>query len=63
MKNALFNHHLEEDLDELFSPHFEILLLEAYEEMEEEDSILLIGKKNWWKYLIILQSFNSARRV
>ena len=63
MKNALFNHHLEEDLDELFSPHFEILLLETYEEMEEEDSILFIGKKNWWKYLIILQSFNSARRV
>ncbi len=63
MKNALFNHHLEEDLDELFSPHFEILLLEAYEEMEEEDSILFIGKKESWKYLIILQSFNSARRV
>jgi len=46
MKNALFNHHLEEDLDEFFSPHFEILLLEAYEEMEEDDSILFIGKKN-----------------
>ena len=62
MKNALFNHHLEEDLDEFFSPQFEILL-EAYEEMEEEDSILFIGKKESWKYLIILQSFNSARRV
>lgn len=46
IKNALFNHHLEEDLDEFFSPHFEILLLEAYEEMEEDDSILFIGKKN-----------------
>ena len=46
MKNALFNHHLEEDMDEFFSPHFEILLLEAYEEMEEDDSILFIGKKN-----------------
>jgi len=45
MKNALFNHHLEEDLDEFFSPHFEILL-EAYEKMEEDDSILFIGKKN-----------------
>ena len=45
MKNALFNHHLEEDLDELFSPHFEILLLEAYEKMEEDDSILFIGNK------------------
>ena len=45
MKNALFNHHLEEDLDEFFSPQFEILL-EAYEEMEEDDSILFIGKKN-----------------
>tara|TARA_Y100000782_G_scaffold89376_1_gene97469 strand:+ start:179 stop:319 length:141 start_codon:yes stop_codon:yes gene_type:complete len=46
MKNALFNHHLEEDLDEFFSPQFEILLLEAYEKMEEDDSILFIGKKN-----------------
>ena len=46
MKNALFNHHLEEDRDEFFSPQFEILLLEAYEEMEEDDSILFIGKKN-----------------
>ena len=63
MKNALFNHHLEEDLDGFFSPHFEILLLEAYEEMEEEDWILFIGKKKSWEYLIILQSFNSARRV
>ena len=46
MKNTLFNHHLEEDLDEFLSPQFEILLLEAYEEMEEDDSTLLIGKKN-----------------
>ena len=46
MKNALFNHHLEEDLDKFFSPHFELLLLEAYEGMEEDDSILFIGKKN-----------------
>ncbi|MBC8346186.1 MAG: class I SAM-dependent methyltransferase [Candidatus Marinimicrobia bacterium] len=45
MKNALFNHHLEEDLDQFFSPHFEILLLEAYKEMEADDSILLIGEK------------------
>ena len=45
MKNALFNHHLEEDLDEFFSPQFEILLLEAYEEMEEDDSILFNRKE------------------
>jgi hypothetical protein len=46
MKNALFTHHLEEDLDDFFSPHVEILLLDAYEKMEEDDSILFIGKKN-----------------
>jgi len=46
MKNALFNHHLEEDLDKFFSPHFELLLLEAYEGMEEDDLVLFIGKKN-----------------
>ena len=36
---------LKEDLDEFFSPQFEILLLEAYEEMEEDDSILFNRKK------------------
>ena len=45
IKNALFNHHLEEDLDEFFSPQFEILLLEAYEEMEQDDSILFNRKE------------------
>jgi hypothetical protein len=32
-------------LDEFFSPQFEILLLEAYEEMEEDDSILFNRKE------------------
>jgi SAM-dependent methyltransferase len=44
--NGLFvNYHNEVGLREVFKNYFEVLSIELYEEFEEEDSILLIGKK------------------
>ena len=45
MKGALHNYHTLVELESWFSPHFEIQLLEFYDEMEKDDSISLIGKK------------------
>jgi SAM-dependent methyltransferase len=45
MKGALHNYHTLVELESWFSPYFEIQLLEFYDEMEKDDSILLIGKK------------------
>ena len=44
-KGLFVNYHNEINLKELFSPYFEILSLTNYCEFEEDDSILLIGKK------------------
>ena len=41
----LVNYQLDKSIRALFEDYFEILMLEAYEEFEVEDSILLIGKK------------------
>ncbi|TMU57132.1 class I SAM-dependent methyltransferase [Flagellimonas algicola] len=44
-KGLFVNYHTKVALEQLFRPHFEILLLETYKEFEEGDSFLLIGKK------------------
>jgi cyclopropane fatty-acyl-phospholipid synthase-like methyltransferase len=44
-KGLLVNYQTDESLRTLFEDYFEILLLEAYKEFEEGDSLLLIGKK------------------
>jgi len=41
----LVNYQTDESLSVLFEDHFEILLLEEYNEFEDGDSLLLIGKK------------------
>ena len=38
-------YHQESDLEELVKPHFEILRIKTYKEMDEGDSILVIGRK------------------
>ena len=44
--NGLFvNNHSTENLMSIFKDHFEIILIENYKEFDENDSILLIGKK------------------
>ena len=46
MFNGLFvNYHSQTSLKHLFDTYFEILLIEEYKEFDEEDSLLLIGKK------------------
>ena len=44
-KGLFVNYHTKQALKDFFDKHFEILLLDYYAEFEEEDSILLIGKK------------------
>lgn len=44
-KGLFVNYHKEEGLTDLFNEYFEVLLIEAYKEFEEGDSLLLIGKK------------------
>lgn len=44
-KGLFVNYHSEKSLKNLFGNDFEILLMESYEEFEENDSILLIAKK------------------
>jgi SAM-dependent methyltransferase len=44
-KGLFVNYHTKEDLKDFFDKHFEILLLETYNEFEDDDSLLLIGKK------------------
>ncbi|GAB5554465.1 MAG: hypothetical protein Sapg2KO_40560 [Saprospiraceae bacterium] len=44
-KGLLVNYQSDESLSALFEDYFEILLLEAYKEFEDGDSLILIGKK------------------
>jgi cyclopropane fatty-acyl-phospholipid synthase-like methyltransferase len=44
-KGLLVNYQTDETLRVLFEDYFEILLLEEYNEFEDGDSLLLIGKK------------------
>ena len=45
MKGAFHNYHTMKELQNWFSPHFEILFLASYSKIEKKDSILWIGKK------------------
>jgi hypothetical protein len=44
-KGLFVNYHTKKELELVFQDDFEILVLESYEEFEENDSLLLIGKK------------------
>ncbi len=44
-KGMFVNYHTESSLKELFEKHFDVLVLEPYEEFEAGDSLLLIGRK------------------
>ena len=44
-KGLFVNYHNEDNLKELFSNYFEILYLTSYAEFEDNDSVLLIGKR------------------
>ncbi len=44
--NGMFvNYHTKSELHDKFSPQFEILLLETYQEFDPNDSLILIAKK------------------
>ncbi len=45
-KGLLVNYQTVDTLKKLFEPRFELFVMEPYQEFEEGDSILLIGKKN-----------------
>jgi len=45
ISGLLFNYHTVKDLTELFASNFDILKMDMYMEFEEDDSILLIGRK------------------
>ncbi len=44
-KGMFVNYHSSDSLRKLFEKHFEILVLEEYEEFETADSLLLIGRR------------------
>lgn len=44
-KGLFVNYHSEVTIRELFSEHFEILSIEAYKEFEDNDSLLILGKR------------------
>lgn len=44
-KGLYVNYHKEINLRELYKDYFEILTIESYEEFEDGDSLLLIGRK------------------
>ncbi|MGI9551314.1 MAG: class I SAM-dependent methyltransferase [Aurantibacter sp.] len=44
-KGLLVNYHNEGSLREIFGDYFEILSITSYSEFEDEDSLLLIGRK------------------
>ncbi|TLX72592.1 class I SAM-dependent methyltransferase [Labilibacter sediminis] len=44
-KGMFVNYHSKDELSTLFADAFEILVLEPYREFEENDSIVLIGRK------------------
>lgn len=44
-KEMFVNYHEEQEIKELFSKQFEVLLLDKYAEFEENDSLLIIARK------------------
>ena len=44
-KGLFVNYHTEVNLKKIFKENFEIISIESYKEFEDNDSILLIGKK------------------
>ena len=44
-KGLFVNSHLKPDIENFFTPYFEILVLEEYQEFDKDDSILVIGRK------------------
>ena len=44
-KGLFVNYHQEKELKSFFGNHFEIISTESFKEFEQDDSILLIGKK------------------
>lgn len=44
-KGLFVNYYNKKNLKKVFNPYFDILLIENYKEFEDDDSILLIGKK------------------
>ena len=44
-KRLFVNYHTTDSLRSFFEEHFEVLFLDAYAEFDEEDSLLLIGRK------------------
>jgi len=45
-KGLFVNYHSETNLKEIYKGYFEILSIESYKEFENDDSLLLIGRKN-----------------
>lgn len=46
MHGLLFNYHTTAEIEEFFVNKFETMLLETYEEIDKNDSILIIARKN-----------------
>jgi cyclopropane fatty-acyl-phospholipid synthase-like methyltransferase len=46
-KGLFVNYHTEHALKDFFEEYFEILMIERYDEFEDADSLLLIGKKKY----------------
>jgi len=44
-EGLLFNYYEKEDLQALFAEQFEIVALESYQELKEDDSLLLVAKR------------------
>jgi len=44
-KGLFVNYHNEESLEEFYGDYFELLSIESYNEFEDKDSLLLIGRK------------------
>jgi len=44
-KGLFVNYHYKEGLSEYFNKYFKIILIEEYNEFEENDSLLIIGRK------------------
>ncbi len=44
-KGMFVNYHSKTALNDIFKNYFEVLVIDLYKEFEEEDSLLLIGKK------------------
>lgn len=44
-KGMFVNYHTQKEIENIVNPYFEILVLEEYQEFEEGDSLILIGKR------------------